>query len=88
MGKVYVERDGQNNIISVNAMPQPGGVNELVDDQDVGVQTFINPPIPTEDEQIDKAFAENPILKGLCGALAARFGVTEAQIRAEVKQYK
>lgn len=86
MTKVYVERDGQNDIISVNAVPQPGGVNEKISDQDAAVQAFLNPPVPDNksDAVLDEMYT-SPFIRAIVKKLSDIEGKPETQVRNELK---
>ena len=64
----YVERDGSNSIIGVNAIPQYDGQEHLpIDNSDV--VAFLNPLPPTNEEIYEQTMENQALLKAVVLAL-------------------
>ena len=86
MTMVYVERDGQFKIVAVNSTVQENGINERINDQAAEVQSFLNPLIPadTDDVVLDEMYTV-PFIRAIVKKLSAIEGKSEFQVRNELK---
>lgn len=83
----YVIRNEAGEITGANRWPIPGVQKETVADDDPEIIAF-NARVDatlTPAAEIDARLMNDPVIRALVGALADRFGITEAELMAEIK---